>query len=45
MNKLTQPPYEAPAMVIRIILPPKVLCISGGEYDQVTQSGYDYDSD
>jgi hypothetical protein len=37
-------PYEAPAAVIRTVLVPRVLCISGGEYEGKAGS-FDDDSD
>ena len=44
MINISNTPYEAPSVVVRTILPPQVLCISGDEFTGKSV-GYDNDSD
>ena len=44
MKKISKVPYDAPAMVVRAITPPRVLCISGEKFS-AKDGHYDDDSD
>ena len=44
MINISNTPYEAPSVVVRTILPPQVLCISGEKY-KARSGGFDDDSD